>query len=220
MDRVRLYVDFVSPYAWLALTRVERLQREAPAAFELRPVVYAALLDHAGLVGPAESAVKRVYTFHDVARCAREAGRRFEGPPAHPFRSIEALRTACLFADGPQALPLAVALADAAWAEGSDLTDLAELERIVADRGLDASDLARRIAAPEIKARLRSFTEEAIACGVFGVPTFVYRGELFWGHDRIDALARRVGGEPPPQTDPVRSMLERPRGADRHRIER
>ena len=60
--------------------------------WEMRPIVYAALLDAHGLVGPAETPAKRRYTFHDVVRTARHLGLRFEGPPTHPFRSLEALR--------------------------------------------------------------------------------------------------------------------------------
>lgn len=101
------YLDFISPYSWLALMQAERFATEHAVRWDVRPVVYAALLQANGLVGPAEVQAKRRYTFRDIVRCAHELGLRLSGPPEHPFRSLEALRTAYLFREEPQALRLA-----------------------------------------------------------------------------------------------------------------
>ena len=104
------YLDFVSPYSWLALMQAERFAAEHGVHWEVRPVVYAALLQANGLVGPVEVPAKRRYTLRDVVRCAHELGLRLNGPPEHPFRSLEALRTAYLFRQEPRSLQLAVRL--------------------------------------------------------------------------------------------------------------
>jgi 2-hydroxychromene-2-carboxylate isomerase len=194
---VIFYLDFISPYTWLALTQARTFGERHDVRWELRPVVYAALLDAHGLVGPVETPAKRRYTIRDVARSASALGLRLVGPPEHPFRSIEALRALTLFRDDPLALGLAVGLADAAWGEGRSLTDAAVLEDVVTSVGLDADRLAERIAATGIKEALRRSTEEALDRGVFGVPTFVYDDELFWGHDRMEQLARRIAERQP-----------------------
>jgi 2-hydroxychromene-2-carboxylate isomerase len=212
-----LYFDLVSPYSWLALTRVESFGERHAIDWDVCPVVYAALLDAHGLVGPVEVETKRRYTFHDVARSAAELGLALTGPPAHPFRSLEALRTVCLFHDDPRRLRLAVALADACWTGGRPLTEISVLAEVVAAVGLDAGDLAGRIADPAVKERLRRNTERALAAGVFGVPTFAYDGELFWGHDRMEHLARRIRGPDPEARRRAEAMLTRPRGVDRKR---
>ncbi len=218
--RVLFYLDFVSPYAWLGLAAAESFAERYAVRFELRPVVYGALLDAHGLVGPAESSAKREYTFHDVSRCADLAGLRFSGPPEHPFRSIEALRTVCLFADDSRALELAVALADACWGQGRSLTDLAVIGDIVESVGLSGADLGRRVNDEAVKRSLREFTRQAIDDGVFGVPTFAFEDELFWGHDRLPQLADRLGGRPNLSRDRAREALSRPRGIDRKRRRR
>ncbi len=215
--RVPFYLDFVSPYAWLALAVAEAFAQRHSVRFEPRPVVYGVLLDAHGLVGPAESPAKREYTFHDVSRCADLAGLRFSGPPEHPFRSLEALRTVCLFADDPRALELSVALADACWGQGRSLSDLAVIGDVVESVGLSAKDLNRRVAGEAAKRSLREFTRQAIDVGVFGVPTFVYGEELFWGHDRMPSLADRLAGRPGPSKDRAREALSRPRAIDRKR---
>lgn len=160
---------------------MEGFAAERDVAWEIRPVLYAALLDAADLVGPAESPVKRRYTVRDVARSAALLGVPLVGPPAHPFRSLEALRATTLFLDEPHTLALAVALARAAWGEGRDLTRIETIAEVIAATGLDASDLADRIATPAAKAEVRRLTGDAIEGGVFGVPTFGLDGELFGG---------------------------------------
>jgi 2-hydroxychromene-2-carboxylate isomerase len=214
---VPFYLDFISPYAWMALMRADGFAAENGIRWGMRPIVYAALLDAHGLVGPAETPAKRRYTFHDVVRTARHLGLRFEGPPTHPFRSLEALRALFLFRDTAQALRLATRLSDGCWGEGRPLTDMRVIEEVVREVGLDATDLAGRIAEPEVKHGLREQTERALRLGVFGVPTFVFDGELFWGQDRMDHLARRLRGEVPPAAELAGSFLARPQGVRRKR---
>jgi 2-hydroxychromene-2-carboxylate isomerase len=217
---VKFHLDFVSPYTWLALMQSERFALEHRVLWEPCPVVYAKLLDANGLVGPVETPAKRRYTFHDVARSAHRLGLRLSGPPQHPFRSLEALRTLQVFRRDPRALRLAVMLSDACWGEGRDLTDAGVLRDVVARAGLDTEGLEERIASPEAKQGLRESTDEALVLGVFGVPTFLHDGELFWGHDRLDLLAERLAGRVPPARELTGNILDRPRGADRKSTQR
>lgn len=212
---VRVYYDVISPYSYLALTRLAELGARHDVAWEPAPVFYAALLDATDLIGPAETRVKRRYTLTDVLRAAELLGVPLVGPPEHPFRSLEALRVATLFDGDPRSLELAVALTTACWGEGRDLTDWEVLAAVVGGTGLDVSDLETRASAPAVKAALRDRTAAAIAAGVFGVPTFELDGELFWGHDRLDHLAARLAGRLPDLSARTRLLEGRPRGADR-----
>lgn len=214
---VKFYLDFVSPYTWLALMRSEEFAAAHGLRWEPCPVVYAALLDANGLIGPVETPAKRRYTFQDVAHCAHRFGIRLTGPPEHPFRSLEALRTLYHFRRAPQAHRLAVRISDACWGEGKDLADLDVLRDVVASVGLDPEGLDQRISSPAIKSGLRELTDEALRLGVFGVPTFVWNGELFWGHDRLETLAGRLAGRIPAANQLVGSLLDRPIGAERRR---
>ena len=141
MKTARFYFDFISPYSWLALSEAGAFADEHGVAWEMRPVVYGKLLDETGLVGPAETRAKRRYTFHDVARRAHRLGLKLTGPPAHPFRSLEALRTVVVFREEPSILELCVAISDAAWSSGLDLTDVEVLKTIVRECRLDPRDL-------------------------------------------------------------------------------
>lgn len=212
---VLFHFDVVSPYSWLALMQAERFAETHGVRWKLEPVVYAALLGATGLVGPVEVPAKRRYTLLDVQRSARRAGLALAGPPAHPFRSIEALRTICLFAEDSRVLALAAALANAAWGQGRSLNDLEVLSAVVGQVGLDPRELGARIADARIKARLRKNTDDALTRGVFGVPTFALDGELFWGHDRMDHLADRLAGRSPIDQALLEEMLARPQAVVR-----
>lgn len=220
MKTVRFYFDFISPYSWLALMEAGEFAGAHDVAWEMRPVVYGKLLDETGLVGPAETGAKRRYTFHDIARHADRRGLRLQGPPAHPFRSLEALRTVVVFREEPSILELCAAISDATWGRGLDLTDVGVLSAIVRECGLDPGDLSERIKVQAVKDQLREYTQEALELGVFGVPTFIYERELFWGQDRLPDLARRIDGTAPPSNELVKSIVERPRGIDRKRAPR
>lgn len=216
----RVYFDFVSPYSYFALTRLAAFGERHGVEWEPAPVFYAALLDANHLVGPAETSAKRRYTMNDVLRAAALQNTPLVGPPAHPFRSLEALRVATLFAGDPRALEMSVALSTACWAEGRDLTDWDVLAEVVGrvgidDAGANADTLAARASAPEIKLALQERTAAAIEAGVFGVPTFELDGELFWGHDRLDHLAARIDGRLPDLSAQASVLEGRPRGFDR-----
>jgi 2-hydroxychromene-2-carboxylate isomerase len=212
---VRFYFDFISPYSWLALTQAADMARRCHIRWDLRPVVYAKLLDAHGLLGPGETPVRRRAMYADVMRCAMKLGQTVNGPPSHPFRSLEALRVAILFRQSQQALDLCLALAGAAWSQGRDLTDRTTLAQVVGACGLDGNHLEARIHDPGVKDELRRFTGEAIDEGVFGVPTFIHDGELFWGHDRMAHLEDYLNGILPPVVPRLNALLKRPRGADR-----
>ena len=190
---VVFYFDPISPYAWLAGLQVARLEA-AGLQLDFRPVLFAGLLAAHGTKGPAEIPAKRTYTFRDVMRQAAALGVRMIGPPGHPFNPLRALRM-CVAIDNPGARRrFGLALMDAAWRQGMDLTAPEQLTRIADASGLDGAPLACAADDPAIKQRLTAQTSAAVAAGVFGVPTFLYAAEIFWGADRIDALLRRAAG--------------------------
>jgi 2-hydroxychromene-2-carboxylate isomerase len=191
--RVTYYFDPVSPYAWLAAGSLTRIEA-AGAQVAVQPVLFAAMLNAHGQKGPAEIAAKRAYTFRDVMRQAARQGLPFTGPPGHPFNPLLALRMCVALGDQTERRRFALALMSACWERGDDISDTSTLVRLARECGLDGPQLADAALQPAVKQRLAADTEQAIAAGVFGVPTFRYGDELFWGADRIDALLWRLQG--------------------------
>jgi 2-hydroxychromene-2-carboxylate isomerase len=91
-----------------------------------------------------------------------------------------------------QALTLAGAVSRAIWEQERNIADAPTMEIIAQEAGLPVPTLAARAQAPEIAAKYAALTQEAIARGVFGAPTYVVEDELFWGQDRLDFLDRKL----------------------------
>jgi uncharacterized protein (TIGR00369 family) len=223
MPAITLYLDFVSPYAYLAWPQVCELADRRGLDLALEPVLFAGLLALTGGVGPAEIAAKRRWLWSDVIRSAAVAGIPLAGPPAHPFNPLVALRVALASAerdgrdarDGQRAV--VDALFTACWARGEDIASEAGVHAALARAGLDAGGLLARAAEPSIKPALRDRTDQAVARGVFGVPTVVVDGALFFGQDRLGDVERHLDGRDPIDAARVEAMLARPVGANRAR---
>jgi len=172
------YFDVISPFSYLHLKQFSRLPQDLE--IEYVPVLFAGLLKANGQKGPAEIAQKRVQTYRICVYMAQEAGIPFRFPPAHPFNPLHALRLLC--GAGVTAAHVD-AVFDCIWKEGRDVNEPAVFKALAAQLGV--ADAQALIAQPEVKQKLIANTERAVARGVYGVPTFDFGGELFWGSDSI-----------------------------------
>jgi 2-hydroxychromene-2-carboxylate isomerase len=176
---VSFVYDVISPFAYLALPRLQELPAHAQLSYV--PVLFAGLLQHFGQLGPAEIPSKRRFTYRFALWRARRLGLPMRMPPRHPFNPLAALRL--ILAAGNDARAATTVL-DAVFRDGRDVSDPAVIGELAQTLGVAAP--VEAVAREDIKQRLRANTEWAIARGVFGVPTLVIGDELFWGHDAID----------------------------------
>jgi len=191
---IEFFFDPISPYAWLAGTRLEEIQSRTGEAVIVRPILFAGLLKAHGHLGPAEIPAKRRYIFRDVMRRAAVHGLDLQGPPKHPFNPLKALRIATAIKNDAQRLAFTVNVMNAAWAEGQDLTDDKVLDDVVSSVGLESQWWQSATQDAAVKESLIASTQHAIESDIFGVPTFRAKGELFWGDDSVDDLLRRIEG--------------------------
>ena len=84
------------------------------------------------------------------------------------------------------------AMMTAVWVEERDLADRATLLQIAREQGADGPTLLEAAEKPAVRQEYDANTQAAIDQGVFGMPTFVIEGELFWGQDRLDFVARAL----------------------------
>jgi 2-hydroxychromene-2-carboxylate isomerase len=215
IKHVDFYFDFVSPYPWLASHQLGELREGMAVKFCFVPVLFAALLNHHSNMGPAEIPAKRRYTFEDTRRWAVHLGLTFRSPPAHPFNPLKPLRVTSAIDDDGLREAIAVKLFDAAWSEGRDITSDGVIREVADSIGLNGQDLLVKAHTVEIKERLRLQTGRAIQAGVFGVPSFVVNGEIFWGNDRLHFLKQYLQGRLPTDPATIEEILARPRAADR-----
>jgi len=167
------YFDFVSPYSYIALHRLRELSH--PGTY--KPVLFAGLLNHWGQKGPAEIPAKRRWTYRWCTWWAKELGVPFRFPAAHPFNPLPHLRLALACGSKPDAVKR---IFEWIWISGERADDAARFSALCRELGVAEARLSA------VKDQLRANTEEAAARGVFGVPSLVIDGEVFWGADAID----------------------------------
>jgi 2-hydroxychromene-2-carboxylate isomerase len=177
--RLVWYFDFVSPYSYLQFEAYPELVQTA----ELRPVLFAGLLNHWGGKGPAEVPAKRLQTYRHTCWQARQRGIAMTYPPAHPFNPIHALRLALALDCRYLAIKT---IFEFIWKEGRSVSG--EWPGLTERLGLDAAAADALIAKQRVKDALAANGRQAIDRGVYGVPTFDTGKELFWGLDATDML--------------------------------
>jgi len=190
---VDFYYDLISPFAHVALTKFAEL----PTGVDIRPipVLLGPILAHWGQKGPAEITAKRLHTYRLATFLGQQAGLKMRFPPRHPFNSLAAMR---ILAGGKADLAIVRRAFDFVFIEGRAPDNEDELLAFAAFLELPVA-LTQDDAA---KAALRANTDQAIAAGVFGVPSFGLHtsekstgsgGELFWGVDAMPMLTARLG---------------------------
>jgi len=175
------YFDPISPFVYLQWNDLARL----PGGIEitLRPVLFAGILNYWKSKGPAEIPEKRRFTYRFAQWTASQRGIPFRMPPVHPFNPLLALRL-CV-ALGPTR-EVVDTLLRFIWGEGRDPSEPEEWRELC--NRLRVGDGDGLVQDEGVKRRLRDGTEQACRAGVFGVPTFVAGGEIFWGQDATGML--------------------------------
>lgn len=194
MKTVDFYFDLSSPYSYLAATQLPALVARHGAEARWKPLVLAAVFKAADNHMPAQSPPKARHMFTDLQRWARKYGVPFTMNARFPMNTIKPERLVIAAESTGRSADLALALFHAMWADDRDIASADEMRAIATAAGFDADALLAAIETPAVKDKLRVYTDEAIALGAFGAPSFVYEGQLFWGNDRMDFLEDALRG--------------------------
>jgi 2-hydroxychromene-2-carboxylate isomerase len=206
MRAVIWYFDFVSPYSYIAFKRLHELPRDV--SVELRPVLFAGLLNHFGQKGPAEVPAKRQWTYRWCTWWAKSLGIPFRFPASHPFNPLHHLRLAIAAGTTPAAVGR---IFDSVWTTGTEASDPAAFRALAQGLGVGEA----RLAAQEVKDALKNNTDAAAARGVFGVPTYDVDGELFGGADAVGFVNAFLADPAALRNDEIRRADNLPVGAAR-----
>lgn len=205
MRALEFFFDFSSPWTYMASTQVETLCAETGANLRWRPFYVAAVfrtINHnvADMRrNPVEA--KRAYYWIDMQRWARRLGITIARPPVYgggsqPLNSARALRGALFAIDEGRISDFAHAVFRAYWELLKDVSDMDVLCDIAAGTGLASDDFRVRVDSDEYRHRLKANTDELIARGGFGTPTFfVDRDAMFFGNDRLDFVRAALSGQ-------------------------
>ena len=190
---IEFHFDFSSPYSYIASEQIESVATRYGRSVDYKPVLLGAVFKASGgaplteLYGPKAS-----YAKHDFERSARYAGVPYTQPTRFPIGSVAAKRSVVwLQQHRPELVaPFIHAVYRAFFVNDRDISDTAVVGEIAREVGIDPDELAAGAQQRETKEQLRARVEQAIQAGIFGAPTIIVDGEVFWGNDRIPQVER------------------------------
>ncbi|WP_454673682.1 DsbA family protein [Achromobacter pestifer] len=199
MKTIDYYFWLNSDWAYLGADRLEALAARQQATIRYLPVDLPNVYSRTGgvLLGQ-RSPERQAYRVAELARWCRKLGIHVNPRPAFMCPDAGLASRIVIAADraGMPVLALYKAILKAEWCDDLDVSDSAVLRGILDQLGLDATGLLTAADAPDIEAAYRCNTDDAVKAGVFGSPSYVYRGEVFWGQDRLDMLEEAVAASP------------------------
>jgi len=185
---IDFYFDFISPYSYLASTRLESFSRRHGVGFEWIPVNLPRLIKWADNTPPSMIKNKAIYSLRDLKRWAKYLDVPFSMIRPGSFDSRPAIRVA-LALEGEHREHYALAVFNSIWSGAIDPKQTGWLGQVVELHNLPQEWLS------EQDDRLDEMTRQALDAGAFGAPTFFLhrdhgRAEMFFGLDHMDILAR------------------------------
>ena len=188
--QVEFYFDFGSPYSYLAYKALPAIAAAHDAQIVWRPMLLGGVFKATGNHSPAEIPAKSRWMHQDMQRWAARYGAAFRFNPYFPINTLILMRGAVsMQMRGPDFRKYMDAVFHAMWAAPRNLGESAELAAVLRQAGLDADVVLALANDAAVKEQLKKHTEEAVARGVFGAPTFFVGEEMFWGQDRLDFVA-------------------------------
>ncbi|UVE18230.1 2-hydroxychromene-2-carboxylate isomerase [Pseudomonas sp. LS44] len=189
---VEFFFDFGSPTAYLAWTQLPKIAAATGATIVWRPLLLGGVFKATGNQSPAAIAAKGRYMNHDLARFARRYGVPLRFNPYFPINTLMLMRGAAGYQDDPRFHAYLTTIFQAMWVDEKPMGRPEVVAEVLAAAGFDAAEFERLINDETVKERLKASTEEAIARGVFGAPSFFVDGELYFGQDRLDFIAEAL----------------------------
>jgi 2-hydroxychromene-2-carboxylate isomerase len=185
---VEYFFDVGSPTSYLAWTRLPQIAAETGATIAWRPMLLGGVFKATGNASPVTVPAKGRWMGDDIKRWADRYGVAFRFNPHFPINTLTLMRGAAgLQLRRPQDFDRYLEVVERAmWVEQKNLGDPTVLGATLADAGIDGAAFTTLVGDPEVKARLIATTEEAVARGVFGAPTFFVGEAMFFGQDRLD----------------------------------
>ncbi|SMD14734.1 DsbA family protein [Rhizobium sp. RU36D] len=184
-----------SPWAYIGLEPFVALASQHQAV--IRPYVIPVIEDNGGIYSRNRPQARRDYWLKDLKRCAALRGKplSFENRAALSDPSPAGFMIIAAIEEGADWVKLTSLLQDAFWGRGEDIGAV-EIRQAIADvAGLDGQALERIAQSESIRSVWNSNYDIAKSAGVFGLPTFRYEGELYWGQDSLPFLERHLKGE-------------------------
>jgi len=191
---LEFWFEFASTYSYLSAARVEQTCVEAGVPLVWRPFLLGPVFFAQGMTDSPFNLypIKGAYMWTDLARCCDDLGLPFVKPSSFPRGSLLAARVASAHADAAWVGDFVRAVYLANFGDDRDISDDGVIAEVLDEIGQDGQAVVAAATTPEAKAGLRAATDAALEAGIFGAPSFVVDGALFWGNDRLEQALRHA----------------------------
>ena len=198
---IDFYFDVSSPWTYLAFRNIQPMAVELDASINWRPVLVGGIFNTVNqrMYASREdsNSPRNRYVLKDLQDCARQTGVNIVFPPkVFPVNSVKAMRGCIWLAQNSESKQHLLAFVEATFAAyftlQQDISQDDVLASICSDIGINVDAFAEGITQPDIKQALKANTDEAIARGAFGVPSFFVGDDMYFGNDRLDLLRLAV----------------------------
>ena len=192
---LEFYFDYGSPYSYLADTQVEAIARRTGSTLVRKPMLLGGVFKATGNHSPIEIPAKSKWSAFDMPMWAHHYGVPFNRNPHFPVNTLALMRGAAAAQIDGVFERYHPAMFKAMWVDGRNLNDIKEVAAVLTAAGLDAQKFGNRIQEQDVKDRLKSTTDDAVARGVFGAPTMFVDDKMFFGNDRLPFVEMALKGE-------------------------
>jgi len=194
---LQFWFDLASTCSYVAALRIEQACATTSVPLVWKPFLLGPIFSQQ--LGISDSPfnanpVRGRYMWRDLERLCAKYGLSWRRPSVFPRNSVLAARVACVGATegwGPQFVR---ATFRANFAEDRDIADPATLNGLLIELAVEPGPTLERAVSPEVRTQLRANTAEAMQIGIFGAPSFVVSGDLFFGQDRLEDAVERAAG--------------------------
>lgn len=183
---VDFYYDYASPAAYLAWTQIYKLAEKHNATVVRKPALLGGIFKETGNAAPMTVPAKGKWLFRDLMRFVKRYDVPFQMNAHFPVNTIYLMRGALFARKEGFIEAYDKACFEAIWANNQNMTDPNVVTEVLTAAGLDAAAIGASMQDADIKKELFAVTAEAVENGLFGMPSFIIDGELYWGQDRLD----------------------------------
>lgn len=184
-EAIEFYFDFGSPTSYLAYKRLHQIQDQFDVEIDFRPVLLGAIFKATQNRSPVTVPAKAKWMMDDMQRYADRYGVEFHNNPFFPLNTLGLMRAAVAANQLNLLEQFIDVVFDAVWVRRLNAADVEVLESVLIEKGINASEVFSLAQQDAVKAELKDRTNLAIEAGLFGCPTMLFRGEFFFGQDRI-----------------------------------
>ena len=182
---IDFYFDFISPYSYLAHNKLKFLNKDNNFNINYKPILLGGLHKLGGITAPAFNERKMKNMKNDCELVAQKNNIKFKWNDKFPINSLYLMRGYIFIHNDLKKKYLDFCF-NAYWKEDMDILDEKIINKILTEIGIDKEKFLNGINKPEIKDKLKNFTNDAFDKDIFGAPTFVVNKKIFWGQDRLD----------------------------------